>query len=160
MDTNWVSLSLDQIGSYLSQPQLDAINAQFLPGDLPNGTPDRYSLLLAPVMARIRVKIAANPKNQLSATDATIPLELQWVAAALVIESMSIGLSTLELTKDQKDWIKRAYDELAGLAKTDGMSVTMPTDPVTVPTVVQLGAQTEQVSGDTRTATTNSMQGL
>jgi hypothetical protein len=144
--TNWITLQLSDLNNYLASAQVHALDT----ASLATGQTGRFAALMTDVVARMRVAIQSQTRNQISATALTLPPELKWVGCYLVIEAMQAALPGLKLSDEQRDQIKRAENQLRRVA--DGLeAVTTPLDPM-VPGGVQRGGQVQWVERSTRLA--------
>lgn len=123
--SNWITLTIDDLASYLNARQLQALRT----AALDPGQGDPVVDVINDTLRAIRLAIASCPKNRLSSTPNTIPPELRGEAAALIIGNASTRLSiALALNEDQKLMIQRADSLLRQIARCDRL-VTRPTDP-------------------------------
>lgn len=152
---SWRTVSgVDDLKPFLVAAQADAINVSALGA----GQSERFDEVAGTIVARIRTKVASNPKNVLSATPGSVPEECVWIAALLIIETMQSGIPGLALTEDQVRMLERAESDLTAIAKGE-MAVSTPEDPLS-PSPVQNGGGVEIVNKPKRTATRESLAGL
>ena len=142
----WITITLTDLNDYLVAAQVNALNTSALAA----GQTDRFTRLMADMVARVRVKIESCPRNQVSATPQTVPPELKWAACYLIIEAMQAAVPGLALTDGQRNLITRAHEQLMHIAN-GAEGVSLPPDPL-VPADVQRGGQTELISATRRVA--------
>lgn len=150
----WITVTKADVYNYLVAPQVDACDSAALGA----GQTDRFTEIIADAQLRVRMKVNSNTTNVVSATPEAIPPELRWACCMLAIESLQAAIPGLDLDKNQRDEIQRAYQQLDRVA--DGRDlVTIPTDPE-VPGEVQKGPPAQVVTSSRRTVTACTMKGI
>lgn len=150
----WITVTIQDVYDYLVAAQVDACNT----AALGSGQTDRITEILADAQNRVRMKVNSHVTNVVSSTPETIPPELRWCVCYLAIESLQAAIPGLELEKNQRDAIERAYRALDRVA--DGRDlVTIPTDPM-VPSEVQKGGSAQVASASRQTVNARTMRGI
>lgn len=153
MTTDWITLSEEDLNDYLVGAKMNALRT----AALATGQSDPFEAIMPDIAQRIRLKIASCARNRLSATQHSIPPELKWVAAYLIIEAMQGRIPSLRLSDDQKAQIAEARKQLDRIADCKDV-VSDPSDPES--SVAQQSGGIALVSSTTRTSTRESMNGL
>lgn len=151
--TEWITVSEEDLNDYLVAAQMNALRT----AALAVGQSDPFENIMPAIAQRMRLKIASCARNRLSATANSIPPELKWIAAYLIIEAMQGRIPSLRLSDDQKTQISEAKKQLDRIADCKDV-VSEPTDPEE--SVAQQSGGISLVSSTTRAATREKMNGL
>lgn len=150
-ETVWITLQQSDLAAYASSPQYAAITA----GLLVPGQTGRFAAVMADVCSDIRAALRIN--YQTSALANSIPGQAKKCACYLIIEALQASISTLKLTDDQKELIKKQMEWLAAV-KAGTEAIDLPSNPST--DAVQLPRGVEVASSTCRLATRETMRGL
>lgn len=138
METNWIVLALEDLNDYLVGAQMDALTS----AALASGQTNPFGRVMPDVAARIRAEVRGCKSNRVSNLADSIPPDLKWVAAYLVIEAMNTRLSlAVPLTEDQKTLISDAKKYLTRVSQC-AVPIAQPSDPESV-SDVQSGGMVE-----------------
>ena len=123
---NWVILTEENLGGRLAEEQWDAISSAL------KGTreTEAFDLFAQGVIAQIRAAIV-NGGGTVSGTANTLPPEGENYAYWLIVRQVILGVPSLVLTEDQKDFIQEARDWLKAVSAGE-VGVTEPDDPMDI----------------------------
>jgi hypothetical protein len=153
MATEWIVMTEEDLNDFLVGAQVNALRT----AALATGQSDPFENIMPAIAQRIRLKIASCTRNRLSATPDSIPPELKWIAAYLIIEAMQGRIPSLRLSDDQKSQVSEARKQLDRIADCKDV-VSEPVDPEE--SVAQQSGGISLVSSTERAATRTKMNGL
>ncbi|NCC50903.1 MAG: hypothetical protein EOM20_06760 [Spartobacteria bacterium] len=147
----WVVITADHLADYLVGAQLSALRT----AALATGQVDPFENVMHDRCNYVRNRIAE--RISISASSYAVPPELKTCACWLIIEAMQTRIPGLNLDEDQRDMIRRAYQDL-DIAGTPKLRISVPADPTDPP--VQAGGGISLVSYNKPVATRETLQGF
>lgn len=157
--TAWIQITPDDVRACVLSELLDLTNARAAAGA--QAAPfDTHS---PKVIARVRSKVASNPKNRLSADATLVPPELGEVTALLIAYAIVLATATTRaglINDNHRAAIKQAEKDLDDVA-AGKYAVSIPPDAEAPGLGVAATAGTiVVVTGNRRVATREGMRGL
>ena len=129
----WITLTTGQLSDAKAAAMVDALRT----AALGSGQTDPVPGIIADVIVRIRMEIAAGGRTMLSADLTKIPPSLHRLALRMVLregQSRLNALGALPLSEDERNEERNDLRFLERIAKGE-LTVEIPDDPATVPTV-------------------------
>lgn len=125
--TPWVAPAVTNLRNYVNKTQYDAI----VSGDVNAGETETsmFTEFMVTVTGRIISKLQARQVTMSSATANAIPPECMWIACYLILEMFNSRITSLNLSEDQKNLIKKAEKDLDNFAIGKQLP-SAPPDPV------------------------------
>lgn len=155
MSTNWTTIALTDVATYLENGILMPLNTK----DLAAGQTDRFTKAMTDVTNEVRETLQSSPNGgfTISATANSVPAGLKRATCYMIILAMQASCPGLLIDKDKRAIFERAYDVL-DLYRAGELRPSTPTDPAT--NDGQQPPSAEVVRGHCPIVTGCSMRGL
>jgi hypothetical protein len=124
METNWITLTADDLNDYQVAKIITAARTKALAA----GQADPFVAVMPDIVARIRAEVRGCARNRVSNSALTIPPDLKAQAIYLIIEAMQPRLPGLALSEDHKTLIKDAREYLKRVSRCE-IPIGEPSDP-------------------------------
>lgn len=128
MPTNWTTITLQMLGSYLEAELVTTLNTK----DLLAGQSDRFTQAMTDITNKVRSVIQAPPRLMaVSATANAVAPELVGDVCKLILAAMQASCPAIVLEKDQVSALNKSWKmfEPEGPIAKGIFPLTMPSDP-------------------------------